>query len=162
MLPRDTTILVVKRELEDARTWVTRHGVYLKWDPDKLEIHVAMEQPSTGDMFYLLGRFDNYREEPPEWLFCDERWARIVEKKYFPQPQSVSIGSTFLSSGPKAPVICAPFNRLAYAEHDGPHNDWGGSAQWITPKGNSVYAAVIGDMLQVIRRDLIASKGRMG
>ncbi len=161
MIPRDTTIRVVERELEGAHTWATRHGVSLKWHPDKLEIHVEMEQTSTGDMFYLLGRFENYREEPPEWLFCDERWVGIVDRKYFPQPQSVSIGSTFLSNSPKAPVICAPFNRLAYAEHDGPHNDWGGSAQWITPKSGSVYAAKIGDMLQVIRRDLNASNGRM-
>lgn len=161
MVPKDSTVRVVEHELEGANTWANRYGVSLRWYPDKLELHVAMEQASTGDMFYLLGRFDDYREEPPEWLFCDERWVWKVDRKYFPQPQSASIGSTFLSSGPKAPVICAPFNRLAYAEHDGPHDDWGGPAQWITPKGGWVYAVEIGDMLQAIRRDLNASKGRM-
>ena len=161
MVPGNTTISFVEHELEGAHAWATRHGVSLKWHPDELALHVTMEQTSTGDIFYLLGRFENYREEPPEWLFCDERWAGKVDRKYFPQPQSASIGSTFLSNGPKAPVICAPFNRLAYAEHDGPHDDWGSSAQWITPKGGSVYATNIGDMLQAIRRDLNASKGRM-
>ncbi len=161
MVPRGTTIEAVERELEGATVWATSHGVYLTWHPDNLEIRVAMEQPSTRETFYLLGRFDNYREEPPAWLFCDERWAGITGRSFFPHPHNATIGSTFLNNSPNPPVICAPFNRLAYSEHAGPHSNWGGAAQWITPKGRAVYAVAIGDMLQAIRRDLVASKGRM-
>ena len=58
-------------------------------------------------------------------------------------------------------IICAPFNRLAYATHDGPHSNWGDAAQWMTAGPGYVYAVTIGDMLQLILRDFSLSKGRM-
>ena len=59
-------------------------------------------------------------------------------------------------------IICAPFNRLAYNSHQGPHSDWGGPAQWMTAGPQYVHAVTIGDMLQSILRDFSFSKGRMG
>ena len=59
-------------------------------------------------------------------------------------------------------LICAPFNRLAYGIHNGPHSGWGNPAQWMTAGEGNVHAVRIGDMLNSILRDFRFSKGRMG
>jgi len=63
-------------------------------------------------------------------------------------------------------VICAPFNRLAYTTDSGPHADWGGPERWLEASNGAsdrqqVRADTIGDMLQVIYRDFLVTRGRM-
>ena len=58
--------------------------------------------------------------------------------------------------------MCAPFNRLAYGAHEGPHSDWGSLAQWMTAGEGYVHAVKLGDMLSAILRDFRLSSGRMG
>lgn len=157
MLPKKTTVAIVEHELEGAQAWAERRGVLLEWLPAMLELRVTIAQPETNEAFYLRGRFNNYREEPPAWLFCGPDWGDGVQKRFFPKPGRSPIGSMLHSQ----PVICAPFNLLAYKDHSGPHSDWGGPAQWITPKGRYVHAVTIGDMLQAIARDVHYSRGRM-
>jgi len=157
MLPKATSIIIVESELEAVEAWASRHGARLMWQADALELRVRLTQPSTGLAFYLRGRFDNYREVPPAWTFCDPTWEN-TSKECFPARSQTPFGSSILHN---KPVICAPFNRLAYAEHGGPHGNWGGPAQWITPKDQYVYADSIGDMLQVIQRDVNYSEGHM-
>lgn len=159
MLPDEHAQATVEDELESARAWGERHQVPITWKPEALELRAVLVQPSTGSEFYLRGRFDNYRELPPEWAFCSPDW-RKRGKQYFPaRPSRTPFGSPILHSNG---LICAHFNRLAYKSHGGPHADWGGPAQWITSDDRYAYADVIGDMLQVIKRDFDHSTGRMG
>ena len=58
-------------------------------------------------------------------------------------------GSIFHSSG----RICAPFNRLAYHQHGGPHNNWGGPECWLNVKGQiretdlaGMFASIVGHL----------------
>jgi hypothetical protein len=64
------------------------------------------------------------------------------------------VGSIFHGSG----VICAPFNRLAYGEHGGPHGDWGGPLSWLNVRGH-VRATALADMLALIIAHLNYSPG---
>ena len=158
MLPIEATIAMVEHELKAARAWAVRRGVSLEWCPEILELRATLPQPKSSDTFYLRGRFENYREEAPAWIFCGPDWGDNIEKRFFPRPgPAMPFGSMLHSQ----PVLCAPFNRLAYKQYQGPHSDWGGPAQWITPKGGSIYAVTIGDMLQAIVRDVHYCEGRM-
>jgi hypothetical protein len=156
MIPTEKTIAVVEHQLEGAQAWAERRGFEANWDPDSLELRVTFTQPETGREFYLRGRFDGYPALPPEWTFCDEDWESCGEKTVFPSRPNE--GNTMIHG---QGILCAHFNRLAFREHGGPHGDWGGPAQWITPKNSTVYADTIGDMLGAIWRDFRETSGTM-
>lgn len=160
MIPRDLTLaLVEQEELEPAREWARRAGVELMWRRETLEIRAVFKQRSSGDRFFLLGNLDGYKAVPPAWEFCDAGWGSSGTKGNYPRQATINgIGSIFHSK----PVICAPFNRLAYQTHGGPHADWGGPEQWLKAAPGSARADTLADMLALIARDMNYSKGRMG
>lgn len=159
MMSREATIIILEDEFLGARAWAERHGVTLAWLPKILEVRAPLTQPETNERFYLRGQFDDYRVQAPAWVFTDAAWSAEPQPQLFPRPGQSPFGSSVLH--PK-PAICAPFNRLAYAEHQGPHGDWGGPANWLTAaQPNEVKAHHLGDMLQVIFRDFSYSRGRM-
>lgn len=158
MLPREVTLAVVDEELRAARNWADRRGIDLDWEPGPVRLRVVLIQPVSGEPFYLQGVFDAYRALPPSWDFRNEHWKDPDEKTNHPAPgRPPGIGSSIFHTHP---VICAPFNRLAYKTHGGPHDNWGGPEQWLHVQG-TVRADTIGDMLAVIARDLACSPGRM-
>jgi hypothetical protein len=157
MIPRDQTTLIVEDELKGAQAWAGRYAVPLDWIPDSLELRAVLTQPVTTEKFYLRGHFDDYRELPPEWQFCDESWSPAATPRNYPRPETPPIGSVFHTN----PVVCAPFNRLAYSAHGGPHGDWG-ITQWHSLPQAQVKAATIGDMLAVFLLHISYTKGRMG
>jgi hypothetical protein len=57
------------------------------------------------------------------------------------------------------PCICAPWNRLAYAVHGGPHNDWGTTTDWKQAAATSTQAHTLPDMLSALRLHLQYSPG---
>lgn len=157
---RADTLLYVEDELPSAQAWAERHGVPLVWVAEDLEIRVTLTQPETQEPFYLRGRVDGYRELPPEWRFTDSEWTAPPSGALFPKVARTPYGSTlFIVS--RDPVICAPFNRLAYVAHGGPHADWALAGWLAAGQAGQVRADCIGDMLQIIYRDLILSRGRM-
>jgi hypothetical protein len=120
---------------------------------------VTLTQLETGDLFYLRGRFDDYREIPPAWAFTDFGWRADPQHAVFPKPISSPYGSSVFHT---QPVICAPFNRLAYKVHDGPHSDWGGPANWLNAgQVHEVRARCLGDMLSVMYQHFRFTRGRM-
>src|SRR5690606_221291 len=102
--------------------------------------------------------FDNYRAVAPAWTFTDSGWVAPPAQQLFPRP-SIGPGASIFHSNA---VICVPFNRLAFAQHGGPHGDWGTPANWIEAGNGYVHAETVGDMLQVIWRDFTPTSGRMG
>jgi len=161
MLPAKASIAIAEHELLGARAWAERHGVVLEWLLDVLELRATLPQPETATRFYLRARLGDYRELPPMWTFCAENWTRDSEAALYPKPQATPHGSSIFLAHKGRGVICVPFNRLAYAEHTGPHGDWGGPAQWISAGGSHVRAATLGDMLAVVHRDLRVTRGTM-
>jgi hypothetical protein len=164
VIQKEETLIIVSQEFISAAAWAKRHNLQLDWIPDKLELHVPLTQAETGLEFYLAAKFPDYKELPPFWNFCSGDWTPSDEKMCFPRPIAPlngTIASVFHLQNPNKAVICAPFNRLAFAEHEGPHTDWGGSAKWQACAPQHVRATTIGDMLNVIWMHFQVTKGRM-
>lgn len=162
MIPRHQTLLHIESELGGARAWAARHNVPLVWLPEQLELRVTFVQPETAEPFYLRGRVENYREVPPAWTFTDSQWTAEAQRQYFPRPAPVARGIASIFH--PQPVICAPFNRLAYRYDNvaGPHSDWGGPANWLNAGASTqVRAEYIGDMLSVMHAHFAVTRGRM-
>jgi hypothetical protein len=159
---RADTLLYLDDELPGAQAWAERRHAPLTWVPEILELRATLMQPETRELFYLRGRFDEYRELPPMWTFTDKEWTAAPVLALFPKVSSTPYGSPLFITSTHGPVICAPFNRLAYAAHGGPHADWT-LAAWLTAGATGqVRADSVGDMLSIIYRDFMLVRGRMG
>lgn len=151
------TIATVEAELSAIRQYVERHGWQMTWDPQAMRLTFEGTHPGDGAPLRIVAELTGYRGLPPSWTFEDPTDRKI---KPFPRPGKLrgGTGSIFHSSR----RICAPFNRLAYKEHNGPHGDWGGPANWLQVKTNGhVRANRLADMLAVIVGHLSASPGVM-
>ena len=161
MIPAEHTRVIVQHELEGALSWAERHGVGIEWLPDDLWLHVTLSQPETSQPFFLRGKLNEYRGLPPEWTFSDARWETSGRPIDFPEGVQGRFGAPMFIMHNQIAVICAPFNRLAYSELAGPHQDWGGAANWLNAGASQVHADTIGDMLQAMYRDFSLSRSRM-
>lgn len=162
MIPIEDTIIIVEDELRGARPWAGRCNVPLAWLLHRLELRVTFTQPETKELFFLRGRFDDYKAIAPALTFSDATWEATGRTLDFPKVITPPHGSPMFIAGGNGAVICVPFNRLAYAQHGGPHSDWGGPTNWLNAGGAYVRAETIADMLQAIRRDFLHTRGRMG
>jgi len=155
---KDVTIAVVEGELPAAQAYTSRHGWRLDWQPEHLTLFADGHHPADKSPMRWKGDVNNYRALPPIWscFHGEMKENELVWKPRFPKGGALPGGaaSIFHSSG----VICAPFNRLAYTEHSGPHSDWGGSANWLNVRGK-VRATTLAEMLAQIVVDLTCSPG---
>lgn len=160
MLPPAVTAAAIDDELPGAIAWAERHQIAMdtRLLADR-KIRAVLVQPEN-DKFFLQGTFGDYRAYPPIWEWYDENWTSTEELHLSPHPGASPFGSMFIQHRGRG-LICAPFNRLAYGLHDGPHSDWGNPAQWMTAGQGYVHAVTIGDMLNSILRDFRYSEGRM-
>ena len=162
MIPRETTVLHIREELVGATAWAARHTVELEWLETDLELRAVFTHPVSAERFFLRGVFDDFRYLPPILTFNDEVWGGALVPVNYPRVLRPQFGSTLFIMNNRTPVICAPFNRLAYAEQGGPHGDWQGPSNWLSAgQAGQVKAHFIGDMLQAIHRDFIHSEGRL-
>ncbi|HMJ35621.1 MAG TPA: hypothetical protein VK501_17055 [Baekduia sp.] len=169
LLSEDTVRAYVAEELPAAKAWAQRRGRQLSFDEEALSLTLPLYGPRASDngdpeAYCLRGTFDDYRAVPPTWWFIHpDSEADIGPAAYPASPSPHPRGSgLFLASGPTGAVICAHFNRLAYAEEQGPHGDWGATTNWLnTPPSNYTRAETIGDMLARISLEVDESQGRM-
>jgi hypothetical protein len=161
LVPADHTRLIVEKELEAAQGWAGRHGVEIDWLPEVLELRVPLRQPETGELFFLRGDFRDYKALAPEWTFADEKWQGGGRAVDFPKVGPTRFGAPIFMTHNQTAVICVPFNRLAYADHAGPHKDWGGPANWLNAGLSQIHAETVGDMLQAVYRDFCLTRERM-
>lgn len=150
----------MEAEIEGAQSWADRHAVALEWIGAALELRATLRQPGTGMLFFLLGKFAEYKALPPAWTFAGEEWL-VTGRPAFPKPTQTPFGSSIFVLSNQNPVICAPFNRLAFADQGGPHADWGGAANWLVAGPSQIHAETVGEMLQAVHRDLSYTRGRM-
>jgi hypothetical protein len=151
-LPSAVARVSVEEELGAARAWASRHGWAIHWDHNGLLLRVATYHARASRLVEVTGQLDGYRAIPPAWRFVRPGTGE-TGKEWFPAagPGSVFHGNI---------VICAPWNRLAYAEHGGPHGDWSGAPAWLQVSGTTI-AHTIGDMLAAIDAHLRQSPGMM-
>lgn len=153
-VPAETTRAILEDEAQAAQAWAARHGWTLEVHLDALTVTAAVTHPVDGiGRFHLWGDCSGYRAVPPAWTFVEPD-SQTTTKHAFP---ARSRGATIFHQNP---VICAPFNRLAYKEYNGPHANWSGPSNWMNITGH-VRATTIADMLNVINLHLQHSPGRM-
>lgn len=160
MPPAVESAVLIEEELQQARSWLEHKGIKVDWKPADLRVRTVIEQPQTNERFYLQGIFKDYKEMPPVWEFFDENWEESAAKRLYPARKPCPFGSSIFHTDP---FLCVHFNRKAYAEEGGRHDDWGGPANWRNVKNDGqAHATEVGQMLQHICRHLWASRGRMG
>jgi hypothetical protein len=154
-VPKDVTIAVVEDELVAADAYAHRHGWTLTWLKDELVLFLDGRHPADQSLMRWRSDVAGYRALPPAWS-CFRQDEHGAVSPRFPKdgPLPGDTSSIFHSSG----VICAPFNRLAFKEHSGPHADWGGPADWLSVRGK-VRATVLAEMIAQIVVHLKYSPG---
>ena len=161
MLPERVTAAAFTSELEAACEWARREQVQLDCSlPEKL-LCATFVRGDSSEHFYVRGRFDGYKALPPIWEWCDANWSNAGERRLSPDAAGTAHGSSMFLDHRGTAIICAPFNRLAYAVHNGPHSNWGELTHWMTVRRGVVYAVTIADMLHTIARDFRYTTGRM-
>jgi hypothetical protein len=154
LVPKDVTIAVVEDELDAADAYARRHGWSLTWQKDELVLLAGGKHPADQSCIQWRADLLDYRAVPPAWTSFQHDGRDY--KSRFPKAGSLPGGasSIFHSAG----VICAPFNRLAFKQHSGPHADWGGPPDWMKVRGY-VRATVLAEMLAQIIAHLEFSPG---
>jgi hypothetical protein len=160
VIPAEHTRLVVEDELQGACSWAERQAVLLDWVPARLQLRATLTHPQN-ERYFLSGSFDDYRALPPVWIFADAAFERAARLSDWPKGVQTPFGASIFILHNNHPVICAPFNRLAYSVHAGPHGDWGGPANWMNAGQSYIRAETVGDMLQAIYRDFLITRERL-
>lgn len=162
LLPVDTVRAQLAEELEPAQAWATRRGLSLEFFEQEATLNLMLWGPE-GEAYLLAGEFPDYPTLPPIWRFVDPRSGQKIGPAAYPAPvQPYPHGTpVVLDGGSEGVVLCAHFNRLAYAEEGGPHGDWGGLANWRNrPIGGYTFATCIAEMLVRIALEVSAANGR--
>lgn len=153
--------LMAEEEIPGALRWASYHGLKHSWNQDALFLMVRLQglvdEDGHREEYLLSGVFDDYRVIPPAWRFLDPRNSADVGKAAFPTPGTFGPGSILHTNG----VICAPWNRLAYATETGLHNNWTDLTKWETLEPNRTHAKSIPDMLARIRAEVGLSPRRL-
>jgi len=157
VVPKDVSQILVRAEEPIILSWAKRNGWKVAIDIDRLKIAAEVNHPKDETTLLLDGDLTDYRAVPPAWRFVDE--SGNVTKSAFPAAGSVVDGKSSIFH-PNL-VICAPFNRLAYKEANGPHGDWGESTGWLEVTRDFAAAYSLAEMLSIIDVHLRFSPGRM-
>lgn len=159
VIPTVVTRAVVAEELPAVLAWAARRpGWTVEFDDPALQLDVRTNHPATGTPLLLQADLQGYRAVAPGWRLLNPDTGEAT-------------GAPFPQSGSRPPiqgsifhphrVICAPWNRLAYKEHHGPHNDWGALTSWTTAAAGYTKADTLADMLSQIDLHLAVSPGIM-
>lgn len=155
LVPADTTRAIVETERPATLAWAERRGWSIAFDMDALRLSGTVEHPADGaGHLHLSAELSGYQAVPPAWSFVDPS-SGVPSPTRFPAAGTVAGKSSIFHP---SLVICAPFNRLAYAEHGGPHTNWSGPSSWRGVTGY-VMATTIPAMLAVIDLHLHYSPG---
>lgn len=154
LLPAEVTRPVVQSELATIEASGVRWGWQVETDLDLLLLRFTTTHPRDGKPVYLRADMNGYKAVPPAWEFTHADGT--TDRTAWPTPGNGPGGSIFHTH----PVICAPWNRLAYKELGGVHSDWNGITNWLNVIGHT-RATTVPDMLNIIRVNLAASGGWM-
>jgi hypothetical protein len=156
-VPAAVTRAVLADEVSAVAAWATRQkGWEAQTDMDGLRLSARTTHPATGIPLRIDADLDGYPGFPPAWRFVDPSTGQPLPQA-FPRGGAIPgiSGSIFHSNR----VVCAPWNRLAYAEHGGPHGDWGALTNWKSAAPTYTKADTLADMLSQIALHLSASPG---
>lgn len=153
--------LMADDELPGALRWADHHGLKRQWTEETLTLTLLMSSAGSEDVtpeeYLLEGVFIDYRVMPPAWRFLDPRTGLDIGRPSFPAPGPFPGGSILHSNA----VICAPWNRLAYQDKGGPHNDWTDASQWQSTATEHTHASTVPEMLARVHAEVKVSPHRM-
>jgi len=153
--------LMADGEVPGAIRWAKYYGLRYTWHEETLTFTLCLEGGSEREgerePYLLAGTFEDYRVMPPVWRFLDPRTGRDIGPAAYPSAGPFVPGSVLHSSG----VICAPWNRLAYADRSGLHGDWAEPSRWQTIAPQHTSANTLPDMLARIRSEVTISPRRL-
>ena len=157
VVPSAVTDAVMAVELPAITAWAARRGWDVDVDVKCRTVAAKTVHPKSGAVIVFHADLDEYPAIPPAWTCRDA--DGVVSLAAFPRPgqQPGVSGSIFHTNN----VICAPWNRLAYAANGGPHGDWEDLTAWKNAAAGAGYtqAHTIPDMLNTIRLHLVVSPG---
>jgi hypothetical protein len=149
---------VIETEMVAVAAWAARSGWEVRIDIDGAVEDPVLQartvHPVTRAPIVFHAELQDYPVLPPAWTCRDADGA--VTAVAFPRPGTRPGVNGSIFHG--AMVICAPWNRLAYAAHGGPHGDWTDLTAWKTV-GGVTQAHTLADMLASIGVHLSASPG---
>ena len=156
---------VMADELPAITAWAYRSGWAVMYDPVALKGRAEVWHPKqrhTKVLFWF--DVEGYPDrQPPAWWCGGDGLVVSKESQNYPRPPATPPpgppnGSIFHPN----PVICAPWNRLAYSVNGGPHGDWASLAAWKTNGVEYTQAHTIPDMLATLNLHLDRSDGMQG
>lgn len=159
----EVTKAVMADELPAITAWAARHAWDLSYDPESFKGRALVAHPHLDDQTVVFWfAVDGYpNRQPPAWWCGGDGTLVSVDRADYPRPSAtpppgLPNGSIFHTN----PVICAPWNRLAYGVHGGPHtDDWLALAAWKTYGTGYTQAHTIPDMLSALSIHLDRSDG---
>jgi hypothetical protein len=155
VVPTTVTQEVVRGETAAVTSWAARRGWTVQVDVDALTLTAVTTHPACGVTLTFRAALDGYPALPPAWT-CHNAAGESPRSAYPAAGSRPGVSSSIFHANP---VICAPWNRLAYAEHSGPHGDWGGQTNWKDVDTNFTRAQTLADMLAALHLHLSASPG---
>jgi hypothetical protein len=159
VIPTVVTRAVVAEELRAVLAWAARRpGWTVEFDEPGLRLIIRTVHPAAGTPLLIHADLHGYRAVPPAWRFLNPDTGEAAGAP-FPQHGSRPPIQGSIFHGNR--VICAPWNRLAYTEYNGPHGDWGGLANWTAAAPGYTKADTLADMLSQIALHLAVSPGIM-
>lgn len=158
----EITRAFIEAELPAVEEFCRRHGLGWTCDLERLRAELTLQGPDAqdGTMADYLATADltGYRTLPPWWRMVDPRTKSEIGPAGPPNPTRTTFTSSiFHGSG----VLCAPWNRGAYKQLGGPHDNWGDVTGWEQVRGTTI-ALTLGEMVDRIYRETQESRGRMG
>ena len=154
-VPATVTRVAAEAEIASATAWATRHGWTLQWNPDALILNATTKHPAAERLVEVIAHLDDYRALPPAWRFVTPGTDESPRSAW---PSAGELPGVSGSIFHTEPCVCAPWNRLAYKVHGGPHEDWTMTA-WLTVGGGSSKADHLADMLDQLHQHLRVSPG---
>ncbi len=152
MVPASVTLAVVVAEAPAVTAWAKRHHWTVTIAPHGTHLDATTIHPVTKKLIVFHAELDGYPAVPPAWS-CRDADGNVSPATFPIAGQRPTVpGSIFHPNH----VICAPWNRLAYGSHGGPHSDWADQSGWKTI-GGVTQAHTLADMLNSLALHLAAS-----
>ena len=141
----------IRTELEEASAYAASAGLALdasKLSVENLTLKVRFFN-RAGDRFFASFDCKEYPLLPPLIEFTDESGGSVGQASVYP--------ACFHTT----PCVCMRYNRKAYQENGGPHNDWR-MIDWhlATPGGGPI--GTLSMIISDLHAKILNSTGRMG
>ncbi|HUE85101.1 MAG TPA: hypothetical protein VMO26_03410 [Vicinamibacterales bacterium] len=157
----EITRAYIEAELPAVEHFCRRHGLGWTCDLEHLRAELTLRGPganeATLEEYLAMADLTKYRAMPPWWRMVDPRTKKEIGPAGLPNPTRTAFPSSiFHGSG----VLCAPWNRGAYKQMGGPHDNWGDASAWEQVRGTTI-ALTLGEMVDRIYRETQESRGRL-